>query len=144
MDSILGSAWRALALSQFRKAQGEFAGAVSLDPARGDAWLGFAIALWRGGDRFAALGAAHKAADVAPELADAHRVVGAIQRQIGNLEHAVHALEVARELEPANPDTLRLLSDVYRRARRPTDALNAGSLALKIDPTSIENLVCLS
>jgi Flp pilus assembly protein TadD len=144
VDSILGSAWRALAISRFRKAQGEFASAVSLDPTRGDAWLGFAIALWRGGDRFAALGAARKAADMTPELVDAHTVVGAIQRQIGNLDGAAHALGVARELDPTNPEILRLLSDVYRRARRPADALTTVRRALEIDPSSIESLVCLA
>ena len=144
VDSILGSAWRALASSEFRKAAGEFARAVSLDPARGDAWLGFAIALWRGGDRFAALGAARKAVDMAPTLADAHTVVGAIQRQIGNLEGATRALGAARELDPHNPKILRLLSDVYRRARRPADALTAARRALEIDPSSIESLTCLA
>ena len=81
---------------------------------------------------------------MAPESADAHTVVGAIQRQIGDLEGAARALGVARELDPANAGILRLLSDVYRRALRPADALTAVSHALEIDPSSIESLVCLA
>lgn len=144
MESLFSTAWRTLAAAEFERAQQEFAVAVAREPARGDGWLGLALALWRGGDRFAALGAARKATEAAPGLADAQTVFGAIQRQIGNLAGAARALETAEELDPSNSGILRLLSDVYRRARRPADALAAARRALDLDSASIENHVCLA
>ncbi len=104
--------------------------------------LGLARELWRNGDRFAALGAARKAVEIAPDDARAYVVFAAIQRQVGYVDGAVRALEVACELEPADPDMLRMLSDVYRRARRAPEALAAAEGALKAEP-SLESLVCL-
>ena len=80
--------------------------------------LGIARELWRNGDRFAALGAARKAVEIAPNDVHAQVVFAAIQRQVGYIDGAARALEAACELEPADPEMLRMLSDVYRRARR--------------------------
>ena len=104
--------------------------------------LGLARELWRNGDRFAALGAARKAVEIAPLDAHAHVVFAAIQRQIGYIDGAVRALEVACELEPSDPEMLRMLSDVYRRARRAPEALRAAERALEHDP-SLSSRVCL-
>jgi tetratricopeptide (TPR) repeat protein len=104
--------------------------------------LGLARELWRNGDRFAALGAARKAVEIAPHNAHAQAVFGAIQRQVGYTDGAVRALEAACELEPADPEMLRMLSDVYRRARRAPEALRAAKRALEVD-SSLESLVCL-
>jgi len=98
--------------------------------------LAVALALWRKGDRFAALGAARKAAESAPRDARTQVVFAAIQRQIGYVDGAVLALERAHELEPNDAETLRMLSDVYRRARRPQDALHAAERALEHDPST--------
>jgi Tfp pilus assembly protein PilF len=104
--------------------------------------LGLARELWRNGDRFAALGAARKAVEIAPRDVHAQVVFAAMQRQVGYVDGAVRSLELACELEPADPDVLRMLSDVYRRARRAPDALRAAERALELNP-SLENLVCL-
>src|ERR1700722_5459961 len=104
--------------------------------------LGLARELWRNGDRFAALGAARKAVEIAPHDAHAQVVFAAIQRQVGYTDGAVRALEAACRLEPADPELLRMLSDVYRRARRAPEALRAAERALGHDP-SLKSLVCL-
>jgi tetratricopeptide (TPR) repeat protein len=98
--------------------------------------LAIALALWQRGDRFAALGAARKAAKRAPRDARTQIVFAAIQRQIGYVEGALRALERAHELEPDDAEMLRMLADVYRRARRPQDALRAAERALERDPSS--------
>ena len=105
--------------------------------------LGLARELWRNGDRFAALGAARKAVEIAPHDAHAHVVFGAIQRQIGYVDGAVRAFEVACELEPTDPEMLRMLSDVYRRARRVPEALRAAERARSTWTHTFESLVCL-
>lgn len=66
-----------------------------------------------------------------------------IQRDVGDISGALRTLEAARELEPENPQLLRLLSDVYRRSRRWADAVSVAELALGHDPSSIAGLVCL-
>jgi Flp pilus assembly protein TadD len=104
--------------------------------------LGIARELWRNGDRFAALGAARKAVEIAPNDVHAQVVFAAIQRQVGYIDGAARALEAACELEPADPEMLRMLSDVYRRARRAPEALRAAESALEHDP-SLESLVSL-
>ncbi len=143
MDRLYSSAWRALAASQLSDAQRAFTLVVARDPGRGEAWFGLALALWRDGDRFAALGAARKSVEVTPALAKAQVVFAAIQRQIGDVEGAIRTLEIARDLEPAKAATLRLLADVYRRGRRPADALQAAKLALRLEPSSLESVVSL-
>jgi len=141
--SIYGSAWQALASSQWGEAQRAFALTVADEPACGEAWLGFALSLWRAGDRFAALGAARRAAEVSPDSIDAQILFADILRDVGDLNGARTALEIARMLDPANVQTLRLLSHVQRRLRRPSDALALAKLALELDSSSIESLVCL-
>jgi tetratricopeptide (TPR) repeat protein len=98
--------------------------------------LAVALALWRKGDRLAALGAARKAAESAPSDARTHVVFGAIQRQIGYVDGAILALERAHELDPDDAETLRMLSDVYRRAWRPREALRAAERAFERDPST--------
>jgi tetratricopeptide (TPR) repeat protein len=141
--SSLGRAWRALGAADFFQARNEFASVVLETPGHAEAWLGLTLALWRAGDRFAALGTARKTVTTDPTLLDAQLVLGAIQRQIGDIIGAVKTLEAARHLDPENPETLRHLSDIYRRARRPEDALETATLALKLEPESIQNLVSL-
>jgi tetratricopeptide (TPR) repeat protein len=104
--------------------------------------LGLARELWRNGDRFAALGAARKAVEIAPQDVHAQVVFAAMQRQVGYVDGAVRSLEVACELAPADSGVLRMLSDVYRRARRAPEALRAAERALELDP-SLENVVSL-
>lgn len=98
--------------------------------------LAVALALWRQGDRFAALGAAREAAQRAPLDARTQVVFAAIQRQIGYVDGALQTLERAHELDPDDVETLRMLADVYRRARRPQDAVRAAQRALERDPAS--------
>ncbi len=102
--------------------------------------LALALELWRGGDRFAALGAARKAVEITPRDADAQIVFGAIQRQIGYVEEAVRAFEAACELEPDEPETLRMLADVYIRARRPAEAVRAAERAYELDPSTASRI----
>ena len=97
--------------------------------------LELALALWRQGERFAALGAARQAVAIAPGHARTQVVFAAIQRQIGYVDGAVAALERAHELDPDDAETLRMLSDVYRRARRLPEALRAAELAFERDPS---------
>src|ERR1700722_16030130 len=96
--------------------------------------LELARELWRNGDRLAALGAARKAVEIAPHDRHAQVVFGAIQRQVGYTDGAVRSFEAACALEPADPEMLRMLSDVYRRARRAPEALSAAERALALDP----------
>ncbi len=107
-----------------------------------DSPLGLARELWRSGDRFAALGAARKAVELAPRDAHAQVVFAVIQRQIGYVDGAVLALEAACALVPDDAEMLRMLSDVYRRARRVPEALHAAERALERDP-SLASSVCL-
>jgi tetratricopeptide (TPR) repeat protein len=141
--SIHGSAWRALASSRWEDAQRAFALTVTREPERGEAWLGFALSLWRAGDRFAALGAARRAVEVVPDSAEARVLFGDILRDVGDLSGARSALEIARTLDPSNAQTLRLLAGVYRRSQRPSEALTLAKEALERDPSSIDSLVCL-
>lgn len=98
--------------------------------------LAIALALWRKGDRLAALGAAREAARSAPQDARTQVVFAAMQRQIGYVDGAVRTLERAHELDPDDAETLRMLSDVYRRARRAPEALRAAERALQRDPST--------
>jgi tetratricopeptide (TPR) repeat protein len=141
---MYGRAWQALASSQWAEAQRAFALTVSREPGRGEAWLGLALAFWRAGDRFAGLGAARRAAELAPASVDALVLLADILRDIGDLNGARVALEAACEIDPASAPTLRLLSDVYRRLRRPADALAVARRALECDPSSIDGLVSVA
>ena len=53
--------------------------------------LGFARELWRNGDRFAALGAARKAVEIAPRDVHAQVVFAAMQRQVAEHWRDGHA-----------------------------------------------------
>jgi tetratricopeptide (TPR) repeat protein len=141
-SSQLGGPWNALAAGRVREARNAFAAIVVQAPERAEAWLGLTLALWHGGDRFAALGTARKAHATDPDALDPQLVLGSIQRQIGDIDGARATLESARERHPDNADLLRLLSDVYRRARRTADAMDAAERALALDGTSTQNLVC--
>jgi len=140
-DPRLGTSWRALAAGRVIDARNGFAAIVMETPERGDAWIGLTLALWRGGDRFAALGAARKALDVNPDAVDAPLILAGIQRQVGDIAGARGTLEAARERYPDQADLLRLLADVYRRARQPAEALAAAQRALEIDGSSLASLV---
>lgn len=97
--------------------------------------LALALAFWRSGDRFAALGAARRAAAATPDDARAHIVFAAIQRQVGYIDGAVLALERARALEPDNVEMLRMLADMYVRAGRFPEALRVAEAAFAADPS---------
>jgi tetratricopeptide (TPR) repeat protein len=141
-SSQLGGPWHALAAGRVREARNAFAAIVVQTPERAEAWLGLTLALWHDGDRFAALGAARKAHATDPNALDPQLVLGAIQRQIGDIAGAQATLESARRRHPDDAGLLRLLSDVYRRARRTADAMDAAERALALDGTSTQNVVC--
>ncbi len=106
------------------------------------ALLGLTLAFRQGGHRYAALGTARRAVATGPALLDARLVLAALERQIGDVNGALRTLLDARTLAPRYPVLLRLLADVYRRARRPADALDTARLALTCE-ASLDNIVCV-
>jgi Tfp pilus assembly protein PilF len=133
--------WHALAAGRVLEARNRFAALVVQAPQHAHAWLGLTLALWRSGDRFAALGAARRTLAADTRLIDASLVLATIQRQIGDVDGARRTLETAREQHPDNADLLRLLTDVYRRMRRAGDALATAHRALAID-ASVQSVIC--
>ncbi len=140
--SPLGGPWRALAAGRVVEARNAFAAMVMSAPGQPDAWIGLTLALWRSGDRFAALGAARRAVAHNPDIVDAPLILAGIQRQVGDVAGAQDTLEIARRRYPDNAALLRLLSDVYRRARRLDDAYATAQRALEVDSASISSIVC--
>jgi len=135
-------AWKALASGHFVEARNEFAARVVQAPEPSEGWLGLTLAWSQTGHRFAALGSAREACAADPEALKPHLILGAIQRQVGDVAGARRTLEAARERHPDDPSLLRLLSDVYRRARYVEDALTVAQRALALD-ASAASLVCL-
>lgn len=121
-----------------------FEKAVELDPQFGRAWAGMAKALeglseWddaRGAELAQrSLDSARKALEIDDTIAEAHRMLGsvALYRTWNQREAMVH-LSRSAELEPANPEMIRMYAAVLSLLGRHDDAIRQASRAEIMEP----------
>ncbi len=77
---------------------------------------------------------ARKALDLNPNLADAHVVLASIELLKGNLREFVSESELAYQLDPLSPRTIRIVGTAYFYAGREPDALEFWMRTLHLDP----------
>jgi tetratricopeptide (TPR) repeat protein len=88
------------AASEYRKAAELAGGAPQPFP---EPWQGLARLAIKGGDADAALAAAERARDLAPDRADTYKLLGRIQEGQRQTEEAIQAWSRAAALDPADP-----------------------------------------
>ena len=111
---------------EFQEALKEFRRAVELDPANGHLRREYAEALRDFGILPEAEQQARKAAELVPESAAAHRVLGQIllakSRDKEGIEAALPSLKRACDLQPTEPTGALALGQAYLRLDRPKEA----------------------
>ncbi len=79
---------------------------------------------------------AREALELNPNLADVHIVLGSIESLKGNLGELVRQSEMAYQLDPLSPRTIRILGAAYFYAGRDAEALEHWKRTLHLDPSN--------
>ena len=121
-----------------------FEKAVALDPQFGRAWAGMAITLEGLSEWDDAHGAelaqrsqdaARKALEIDDTIAEAHRMLGSVALyRTWNQREALAHLSRSAELEPANPEMIRMYAAVLSLLGRHDDAIRQASRAELMEP----------
>jgi len=114
-----------------------------MDPGDAATLVGLARDFSRRGERLAAVGAARRAAALAPERLDVQLAFADLLREIGNFADAIAPLERAAALAPGVARILARLADAYRLTARPAEACAVAGAAVEREPESVEARVAL-
>lgn len=98
------------------------------------------LSLLQIGNLTAALKAAKRSAEFAPDMALSHNICGVIHMALDQENKAIGNYQASITIDPKNPDTLANLSTALARADRIQDAFQTLNRALSIDPTHIKSL----
>jgi len=120
--------------------------ALSLDPEYGLAWAGLSEAYASQGDRGQAppaeaydraRGAAERALQVEPELAEGHAALGMAQMHDWDWKKSTGSIRRALELAPGNVDVVTAAAELESVLGRQEEAITLGRRAVAQDPLSV-------
>jgi tetratricopeptide (TPR) repeat protein len=114
----------------------EFERELALQPSHATSHIQMAFEYIKRGDYASARPHAEKAVALAPTDFIAHRLVGQIQLEAGDVPAAVASLEQSQRLEPNSPTVYFTLAKAYARAGRDADAEKARLQFTKLDRLS--------
>ena len=114
----------------------EFDRELSVQPSHATSHIQMAFEYIRRGDYESARPHADKAVTLAPTDFIAHRLVGQIQLETGDVPAAIASLEQSRQLEPNSPTVYFTLAKAYARAGREADAEKARAEFTRLDRLS--------
>jgi|GEM_PF-2128465 len=127
------------------EALAEFMAVLSKSPNETRALIGAARILRKRRDYRGAEGLLKRAIEIAPDSAEAYRLLGEVHYHTQNLDLALQELEKAREIEPDSAETYYLLSFVYGEIGMFDKALECVEKASAINPklTEAEELLTI-
>ena len=114
----------------------EFERELSVQPSHATSHIQMAFEYVKRGDYASARPHADKAVLLAPTDFIAHRLVGQIQLETGDVAAAIASLEQSRQLEPNSPTVYFTLAKAYARAGRTADAEKARAEFSRLDRLS--------
>jgi len=127
------------------EALAEFMAVLSASPNETRALIGAARILRKRRDYRGAEGFLKKAIEIAPDCAEAYRLLGEVHYNTQNLDLALQELEKAREIEPDSAETYYLLSFVYGEKGMSDKAFECVEKASALNPklTEAEELLII-
>lgn len=114
----------------------EFERELTVQPGHATSHIQMAFEFIKRGDYGSARPHAEKAVTLAPTDFIAHRLIGQIQLEAGEVDAAVASLEQSRRLEPNSPAVYFALAKAYARAGRSADADTARAEFTRLDRLS--------
>ena len=114
----------------------EFDRELSVQPSHAASHIQMAFEYIKRGDYASARPHADTAVTLAPTDFIAHRLIGQIQLEIGDVPAAIASLEQSRRLEPNSPAVHFTLAKAYARAGRDADAEKARAEFTRLDRLS--------
>jgi tetratricopeptide (TPR) repeat protein len=114
----------------------EFERELAIQPSHATSHIQMAFEYIKRGDHASARPHAEKAVTLSPTDFIAHRIVGQILLESGEVPAAIDALEQSRRLEPNSPTVYFTLAKAYARAGRDADADKARAEFTRLDRLS--------
>jgi tetratricopeptide (TPR) repeat protein len=114
----------------------EFERELAIQPAHATSHIQIAYEFIKRGDYAAARPHAERAVALAPTDFIAHRLIGQIQLEVGQVAEAIASLEQSRTLEPNSAMVYFTLAKAYARAGRDADAGKARAEFTRLDRLS--------
>ena len=111
----------------------EFERELSVQPSHATSHIQMAFEYVKRGDYASARPHADRAVALAPTDFIAHRLIGQIQLETGDVQGAIASLEQSRRLEPNSPTVYFTLAKAYARAGREADAEKARTEFTRLD-----------
>ncbi|MBI5845034.1 MAG: tetratricopeptide repeat protein [Deltaproteobacteria bacterium] len=106
-------------------------------PGNSRAWTNVGKALYYENRPGEAKSAFLKAIGIKPDLSPAHKDLGALLAETGDMEAGLRHLREAIRLAPHEAENHRVLGEVLLRGKRNAEAVDAFQAALKVDPSSV-------
>jgi tetratricopeptide (TPR) repeat protein len=111
----------------------EFERELAVQPSHATSHIQMAFEFIKRGDYASARPHAEKAVALAPTDFIAHRLIGQIQLEAGDVPASIASLEQSRRLEPNSPSVYFTLAKAYARAGRDADAEKARAEFTRLD-----------
>lgn len=108
--------------------------AIAAKPEDADRHLEYARVLFKLGRHDAALEHANKAAELAPTVPGANRLIAGIFLSTNRYDLADAALKKERELAPKDTALLTMIADLAEERGKPDEAIAANEAVLEVDP----------